>query len=95
VELDLPEIERFEVKIIVREDVRPIGLSWTGASVLPKTESMAEMWISRNKWLGDHESVEEDEDADPDKKVIRKEKDKEKSNEWGLKHLKEKIPFVW
>lgn len=27
--------------------------------------------------------------------LAKKEKDKEKSNEWGIKHLKEKISFVW
>ena len=33
-----------------------------------------------------------------EKKVIqlaKKEKEKEKSGEWGIKHLKEKVPFVW
>ena len=54
-EMDLPEIDRFDVKVIVREDIRPQWLSWTGASVLPKTESMGEMWISRQKWLGEFE----------------------------------------
>ena len=34
-------------------DVRPISLAQVGATVLPKTESMGEMWINRERWLGD------------------------------------------
>lgn len=27
--------------------------------------------------------------------MAKKEKEKEKSTEFGIKHLKEKVPFVW
>lgn len=44
-EWDIQEVERVEVKTIIR-DTRPIYMQWVGATVLPKTESMNEMWIS-------------------------------------------------
>jgi actin-related protein 8 len=42
--MELNEIERVEVKTIIR-DIRPINMAWVGATVLPKTESVGEMWI--------------------------------------------------
>ena len=48
---DLTEVDKVEVKAMVRE-IRPASLSWVGATVLPKTDSMGEMWISRERWLG-------------------------------------------
>lgn len=100
--------EKFEVKPFMREDLRPQNVSWLGASVLPKTESVNEMWITRLRWVGEleeqrdeMEEVLEQFDGDVgawEKKVIqlaKKEKEKEKSGEWGIKHLKEKVPFVW
>lgn len=51
-ELDVQDMEKIEVKTMIR-DVRPISLAWVGATVLPKTESMGELWISRERWLGD------------------------------------------
>lgn len=40
--MELNEIERVE---IIR-DVRPIYIAWVGATVLPKTESVSELWIT-------------------------------------------------
>ena len=51
---EMNEIERVEVKNIIR-DVKPINIAWIGATVLPKTESITEMWISKARWLGDFE----------------------------------------
>lgn len=106
-ELDVQDVDKVEVKTMIR-DVRPISLAWVGATVLPKTESMGELWISRERWLGDleyrdsaMEDVLEGFDGDVaqlEKKMMamaKKEKEKEKSTEFGIKHLKEKIPFVW
>jgi len=36
------DVEKYEVRI--RDDIRPQNVAWVGASVLPKTESMNEMW---------------------------------------------------
>lgn len=52
--MELNEIERVEVKTVIR-DVRPINITWVGATVLPKTESVSEMWISAARWLGNLE----------------------------------------
>lgn len=94
---------------MIRE-IRPASLAWVGATVLPKTESMNDMWISRLRWLGELEVNQKEEvfeemlegfDGDVgalEKKmlaIVKKEKEREKSVEYGIKHLKEKIPFVW
>lgn len=44
-EWEIQEVERVEVKTIIRE-TRPINMQWVGATVLPKTDCMSEMWIS-------------------------------------------------
>ncbi|CAD8176546.1 unnamed protein product [Paramecium pentaurelia] len=105
--MELNEIERVEVKTIIR-DVRPINMAWVGATVLPKTESVSELWITAARWLGNLEPQKDElEDMinqfDGDvqqleKKLIafaKKDKEKDRSCEYGLKHLKEKIPFIW
>jgi actin-related protein 8 len=53
-DFDVAEIERVEVKAMIRE-IRPASLAWVGATVLPKTESMNDMWISRLRWIGELE----------------------------------------
>lgn len=52
--------EKFEVKSFMREDLRPQNVSWLGASVLPKTESVNEMWITRLRWVGDLEVLRDE-----------------------------------
>ena len=71
-------IERVEViDYEGKRDVRPLFLQWIGASVLPKLESMKDLWITKERWLNDitwvlpdnpeeddNESDEEDDESD-------------------------------
>ncbi|KAM3130902.1 hypothetical protein pb186bvf_017014 [Paramecium bursaria] len=104
---EMNEIERVEVKNIIR-DVKPINIAWIGATVLPKTESITEMWISKSRWLGDFEQYKDEMEeimnnydgdvGNLEKKLqqyAKKDKEKDRTSEYGIKHLKEKIAFIW
>jgi len=83
-------IERVEVlnPYTIRETM-PEAASWVGATVIQRIESMKELWITRGKWLGEVE-YEMDEENEGEKRVR-----KDKSSEFGVKCLKEKIAFSW
>lgn len=51
------EIER--VEIINHPDIDMKTLSWVGGTILPKLESAKDMWIQRERWLGEPERIEE------------------------------------
>ena len=40
----------------------PSNFSWVGATVLPRLDSMKDMWITHNRWVGG--LLEEDDDDD-------------------------------
>lgn len=73
---------------VVKKDVLPANLSWVGATVIPRLESIKDLWINRNRWLG---LLDEMEDEEEDESSF--EERKESSNEYGIKYLKEKVPF--
>lgn len=47
-----PNIERVEVIDPITRDILPIYISWVGATVIPRLESMKDMWITKNRWVG-------------------------------------------
>ena len=49
-------------------------LSWIGGTILPKLESAKDMWIQRERWLGEPERIEE---------VTTKEKKEDKEGKDG------------
>jgi actin-related protein 8 len=51
------EIER--VEILNYPDINLKNLSWIGGSILPKLESSKDMWIQKERWLGEPEKLEE------------------------------------
>ena len=51
------EIER--VEIFNYPDIDMKTLSWIGGSILPKLESAKDMWIQKERWLGEPEKMEE------------------------------------
>jgi len=54
---------------------------------------LRDLWIERGKFLGDISmDVEEEEENLIDKKLFTR---KEQSQEWGIRYLKEKVPFLW
>lgn len=81
-------IERVEVINPLGREVPPDSVSWVGGTVIQRLDSMKELWVSRAKWLGE---VEKDEEEDGEKKIKR---DKG-SDSFGVKLLREKLPFLW
>ena len=51
------EIERVEIFNYPAIDMKT--LSWIGGSILPKLESSKDMWIQKERWLGEPEKLEE------------------------------------
>ena len=51
------EIERVEIFNYPEIDMKT--LSWIGGSILPKLESAKDMWIQKERWLGEPEKMEE------------------------------------
>ena len=51
------EIERIEIFNYPNIDMKT--LSWIGGSILPKLDSSKDMWIQRERWLGEPEKLEE------------------------------------
>lgn len=64
--------------------------------MIPRLDSIKDLWINQNRWLG---LFEEGEDSSDDEisstEMLRREERKDKSNEYGIKYLKEKVPFQW
>jgi len=83
------DIERIEVVDLGSKESNPENLSWVGGSILAKLDSIKNLWISRNRWLGLGED-EDEYDEDGEKKQKR-----ERTQEVGIKYLKEKVPFSW
>lgn len=83
------DIERVEVVDLGNKESTPENLSWVGGSILAKLDSIKNLWISRNRWLGLGED-EDEYDEDGEKKQKR-----ERTQEVGIKYLKEKVPFSW
>lgn len=83
------DIERVEVVDLGSKESNPENLSWVGGSILAKLDSIKNLWISRNRWLGLGED-EDEYDEDGEKKQKR-----ERTQEVGIKYLKEKVPFSW
>jgi hypothetical protein len=66
-------------------ELNPGYLSWIGASVIPKLECMKEGFISRDKWLSKTAT----------EVIDRTEEKKDKSSEFGITYMKEKLAFQW
>lgn len=61
--------------------------------MLPKLDSLRDLWIEKSKYMGIlKEDIGDEDDGGLDKKLFTR---KEESQEWGVRYLKEKIPFLW
>lgn len=77
-------MDRVEViDCLVTREILPAYLSWYGATVIPRIDSINDLWITRNRWIAT--TLEEELTNDASKR--------EKSNEFGIRYLKEKVPF--
>jgi len=83
-------IDRVEVINTFTKELPPASLSWIGATIIQRLESMKELWISRKRWVTEPEDDDDGDSLDNDKKGR-----KEKSSEFGIRYLKEKLPFLW
>ena len=74
------EIER--VEIFNYPDIDMKTLSWIGGSILPKLESAKDMWIQKERWLGEPEKMDEqiDNNIDINKKEINANNDNNNIN---------------
>ena len=74
-------------------EIAPIHASWLGGTVIPKLDSLRDLWIEKGKFIGTIcFDIEEEEENVFDRKLFTR---KEQSQEWGISYLKEKVPFVW
>ena len=81
-----PHVERVAVyDPLESKQVLASYLSWYGATVMPRLESTKDLMITRARWM--ISTTRDEQEADSTKK--------EKSSEFGLRFLKEKIPFQW
>jgi hypothetical protein len=78
-----------EVVDVSSKEIISENLSWIGGSILAKLDSIKNLWITRNRWLGMGED-EDEYDEEGEKKQKR-----ERTQEVGIKYLKEKLPFMW
>ena len=93
----IEELPDFEDKMELATDlplreIPPIHASWLGGTALPKLDSLRDLWIERGKFLGCLAMDDEEEENVLDKKLFTR---KEQSQEWGIRYLKEKVPFLW
>ena len=74
------EIERVEIFNYPTIDMKT--LSWIGGSILPKLESSKDMWIQKERWLGEPEKLEEqiENNLENGKKENNNEEKKEENN---------------
>lgn len=95
-----PEIDRVEV--INYPTVDPKTLGWIGGTIIPKIDATKDMWINRERWLGEYEKVDEPiipkenlDDAKSEIATKEKAKKKDRHLDGGVKLLREKSPFQW
>jgi len=95
-------IERVEVINCSNRELNCAYLSWIGASVIPKLDCMKEGFITRDKWLStcinsnwDYEVGLNAGDGDNLSAFEKKMEKKEKSSEFGITYMKEKLAFQW
>lgn len=54
-------------------EIPPIYASWLGGTVIPKLDSLRDLWIEKNKFLGGIVQEEEEEESIDKKLFTRKE----------------------
>lgn len=79
-------IEQIDCIDVSSKEVNPEDVAWAGATILSKIEGVKDLWISRNKYLGE---------INNENNIEMLEEDNKKSQEIGIKALREKLPFQW
>jgi hypothetical protein len=96
------EIDRVEIIHFPGIDNKTI--SWIGATIIPKLDSSKDMWISRDRWLGEYEkeelalpiinTVNQEAGIVGDKPVETKKK-KDRHLDGGVRLIREKGVIQW
>ena len=60
-------------------------VAWLGGTVIPKLDSLRELWIEKGKFMGELPLPEDDEEESLEKKLFGR---KEQSETWGVPYLK-------
>lgn len=87
-----------------KEVIPPQNLMWVGGTVVPRLEAAKDLWITRARWLGEWDPTEAKEELRA--KIMSNETPQQVSEmckkwrkdrplEGGVRHLREKCPFIW
>jgi hypothetical protein len=92
------EIDRVEIIVFPGIDVKTI--SWIGGTIIPKLDSSKDMWISRDRWLGEFEKEEQivavPNNIEPgDNKPAEVKKKKDRHLDGGVRMIREKGVIQW
>lgn len=78
--LRLLDSEIDKASIFDYPDIDMKTLTWIGGSIIPKLESAKDMWIQRERWLGEPERIEEAQLQAKEKKEEKEEDDNQQNN---------------
>ena len=78
------EIERVEIFNYPTIDMKT--LSWIGGSILPKLESSKDMWIQKERWLGEPERLEEQNENNSENNKKDNNNEEKKKNENNMNY---------
>lgn len=100
------EIDRVEIINFPTIDSKTI--TWIGGTIIPKLEATKDMWITRDRWLGEFEKGEDilqiktsniqppvEAEIKPDLLAKEKIKKKDRHLDGGIRTLREKSAFQW
>lgn len=105
-------VERVEVKASVihsdsegnKELIKPDHLMWVGGTVIPHLESAKELWITRQRWVGEWQATEAKEELMANfvnfenpyqlAEMCRKWR-RDRPLEGGVRLIREKSTFIW
>ncbi len=99
------EIDRVEIIQLPGVDMKTIH--WIGGTIIPKLDSSKDMWISRERWMGEFEKIEDNKEqkekdlkdnvsvAEATETAKDKTKKKDRHLDGGVKILREKSAFAW
>lgn len=101
------EIDRIEIINFPSVDAKTI--TWIGGTIIPKLDSAKDMWITRDRWLGEIEKGEENikekivqpqvnsesTEAKADAALKEKVKKKDRHLDGGPRTIREKSAFQW
>jgi hypothetical protein len=79
---------------LMLREISPVHASWLGGTVIPKLDSLRDLWIEKAKFMGEIPELEDEDEHQNtlDRRLFTR---KEQSEVWAVAYLKEKVPFIW